>query len=69
MATFAAVQRNPWLGGYYERLKATGKPPKVALVATIRKLLCAVYSIAKNRRPFVCPAPPTTPEVDPESQT
>jgi len=43
MATFAAVQRNPWLGSYYKRLKAAGKPPKVALVATIRKLLCAVY--------------------------
>jgi hypothetical protein len=22
MATFAAVQRNPWLGGYYDRLMA-----------------------------------------------
>jgi transposase len=69
MATFAAVQRNPWLGAYYKRLKATGKPPKVALVATVRKLLRAVYSVAKNRRPFVCPRPPTTPAVSPESQT
>lgn len=42
MATFAAVQRNPWLGAYYQRLKATGKPPKVALIATVRKLLCGL---------------------------
>jgi transposase len=53
MATFAAVQRNVWLGAYYRRLKARGKLPKVALVATMRKLLVAVYSIAKHRRPFV----------------
>jgi transposase len=39
MATFAAVQRNPWLGAYYQRLKAAGKPPKAALIATVRKLL------------------------------
>jgi len=68
MATFAAVQRNPWLGSYYQRLKATGKPPKVALIATIRKLLCAVYSVAKNRRPFVCPGPPATPPAGREAQ-
>jgi hypothetical protein len=69
MATFAAVQRNPWLGAYYTRLKAAGKPPKVALVATMRKLLCAVYAVAKSRRPFVCPVSPTTPEASPESRT
>ena len=30
-----------------------GKLPKVALVACMRKLLLAVYSVAKHRRPFV----------------
>jgi len=29
--------------------------PKVALVAIIRKLMTAVYSVAKHRRPFVLP--------------
>jgi hypothetical protein len=27
--------------------------PKVALIAAMRKLLAAVYSVAKHRRPFV----------------
>jgi transposase len=56
MATFGAIQRNAWLRSCYERLKANGKPPKVALVATMRKLLSAVYAVAKNQKPFVCPS-------------
>jgi transposase len=53
MPTLAAVQHNPWLRAYYQRLRAHGKPPKLALVAAMRKLLAAVYSVAKNRKPFV----------------
>lgn len=52
MPTLTAVQRNPWLRAYYQRLIAAGKLPKVALVASMHKLLLAVYSVAKNRRPF-----------------
>jgi len=55
LATLSAVQRNPWLRAYYTRLKANGKLPRVALAAVMRKLLTAVYSVAKHRRPFVCP--------------
>jgi len=53
MTTLGAVRRNPWLGAYYQRLRAKGKPPKLALIAALRKLLMAVYSVAKHRRPFV----------------
>jgi len=53
MPTLTAVRKNPWLRVYYEGLRARGKLPKVALVASMRKLLAAVYSVAKNRRPFV----------------
>jgi transposase len=53
MPTLAAVRRNAWLRSHYQRLRARGKLPKVALVACMRKLLTAVYSVAKNRRPFV----------------
>ncbi len=53
MPTLTAVRRNPWLRAYYEGLLARGKLPKVALVAAMRKLLIAVYFVAKNRRPFV----------------
>ena len=53
MPTLVAVQRNPWLRAYYRRLRARGKLPKVALIAAMRKLLIAVYYVAKYRRPFV----------------
>jgi transposase len=62
MPTLTAVQKNPWLRAYYQRLIARGKPPKLALVACMRKLLTAVYSVAKNRRPFV---PILAPELAP----
>jgi transposase len=54
MPTLAAVTRcDPWLQSFYRRLVAHGKPHKVALVAATRKLLAAVYSVAKKRRAFV----------------
>jgi len=53
MPTLAAVQCNPWLRAYYRRLREAGKLPKVALIAAMRKLVTAIYSVAKNRRPFV----------------
>lgn len=53
MPILTAVRRNRWLKAFYDRLIARGKLPKVALVAAMRKLLGAIYSVAKNRRPFV----------------
>lgn len=53
MPTLVAVQRNPWLRAYYQRLRANGKPAKVALIAAMRKLLVAVYAVARTRQPFV----------------
>ena len=52
MPTLGAVRRNAWLKAFYEGLIARGKLPKVALVAAMRKLLHAAYSVAKNRKPF-----------------
>jgi transposase len=53
MPTLTAVRRNAWLRDYYQHLLKRGKLPKVALVACMHKLLFAVYSVAKHRRPFV----------------
>jgi len=53
MPVLTAVRRNPWLKAFYDRLIARGKPPKLALVAALRKLLHAVHSVARHRRPFV----------------
>jgi transposase len=55
MPTLSAVRVNPWLRAYYQRLRAAGKPGKVALVAVMRKLMAAVYSVAKHHRPFTLP--------------
>ncbi len=53
MPTLTAVRKNPWLRAYYQRLRARGKLPKVALMACMHKLLFAIYSVAKHRRPFI----------------
>jgi transposase len=53
MPTLTACQRNPCLKARYDRMRARGKLPKVALIACMRKLLAAVYSVAKHRRPFL----------------
>jgi transposase len=39
LATVASVRFNPVVRPFYQRLRATGKPAKVALVAAMRKLL------------------------------
>jgi hypothetical protein len=48
-----AVTHGPWLRAFYLRLVSAGKPQKVALVASMRKLVTAIYSMAKHRKPFV----------------
>ena len=53
MPTLSAIRVNPWLRAYYLRLRAAGKNPKVALIATMHKLLAAVFSVARRRQPFV----------------
>jgi len=39
MAALSAVWFDPTIRAFYQRLKAAGKPSKVALVACMRKLL------------------------------
>ena len=53
MAALVASRHNPVIKAFYQRLLAAGKPKKVALVACMRKLLLAVYTVAKHRKPFV----------------
>jgi transposase len=57
MPTVTAVRRSPWLRAFYLRLISAGKPPKVALLASMHKLVTAIYSVAKNRKPFVSRVP------------
>ena len=53
MVVLNAVRCNPWLRQYYERLRAAGKPGKVAVIAAMRKLLTAVWSVATHCKAFV----------------
>lgn len=39
MATLSAIRSNGSLRSFYQRLRTAGKPPKVALIASARKLL------------------------------
>ena len=53
MPTLRAVRHNPWLKAFYDRLVAAGKPKKVAIIASMRKLLGAIMSVARTKTPFV----------------
>jgi len=48
MATLTAVRPNPPLKAFYDKLVAAGKRKKVALVASMRKLLGMLNAIAKH---------------------
>jgi transposase len=61
MPTLTAVRKNPWLRAHHQQLRQRGKLPKVALVACMHKLLFAIYSVAKHRRPFVSKPAATAP--------
>jgi transposase len=48
MAALVAARCNPILKAFYQRLKAAGKPSKVALTAVMRKLIVLMNQILKN---------------------
>lgn len=48
MATVACTQHNPVIRAHYAQLKARGKPPKVALVACMRKLLTMLNAMLRD---------------------
>jgi len=43
---------DPFLHGFYQRQLEKGKPKKVAMVATARKLLVALYHMFKKNEPY-----------------
>ena len=52
MATLTAARRNPVIKAFYQRLIATGKLPKVALVACMRKLLSVLNAMVRTHKPW-----------------
>ena len=52
MAAAAATRWNPVIRTFYQRLRAAGKPAKVALTACMRKLLTIVNAIMRSQSPW-----------------
>jgi transposase len=53
MATISAIRCNDTIKAFAERLKKAGKPPKVVIVACMRKLLTIMNSMLKNNTPWI----------------
>jgi transposase len=52
LAALTAARYNPVLRIFYQRLRAAGKPAKVALTAVARKLLVLLNAILRDQRPW-----------------
>jgi transposase len=52
MPALVAIRHQPQLRGFYQHLRAQGKPKMVALTAVMRKLLHAIYGMFKHQKPF-----------------
>lgn len=52
LATLVAIRFNPPLRDVYERLVASGKPKKVAIVACMRKLLVILNAMKRDSTPW-----------------
>ena len=52
MSAVVAARHNPRIKAFYQRLRAAGKAPKVALVACMHKLLTILNAMVKHRTPW-----------------
>ena len=52
LATLSAARTNPLIRAFYNRLRARGKPMKVARCAAARKLLHLAWAIVMKGQPF-----------------
>ena len=57
MATQAAIRHNPDIALFAQRLKTTGKPAKVVIVACMRKLLTIMNIMLKTAQPWQASQP------------
>lgn len=52
MATIAAIRANPPIRDFYKRLRAQGKPAKLAITAAMRKLITTANAVITNDKPW-----------------
>lgn len=55
MGTLVATRHNPLIKEFYERLLEAGKPKKVAIVASMRKLLSILNALMRDGAVWRCP--------------
>ena len=53
MAALIAMRCNPALKAFHNRLAATGKKPKVVIVAVMRKMITTLNAMLRNETPWV----------------
>lgn len=56
MAALTGIRHNRVLRAFYQRLRAAGKRPSVALVAAMHKLLSILNAILRDQQPWANPA-------------
>ena len=52
MATLVAIQHNPVFNAFNLKLRASGKPPKVAITACMRKMIVTLNAILRDSTPW-----------------
>ena len=52
MAALTAIRHNPVIAAFNDRLRAAGKPPKLAITACMRKLLVIVNAMVRDQKPW-----------------
>ncbi len=52
MAAWVGTRFNPVIKAFYDRLRAAGKPRKVALVACMHKLITILNAIVRTKKPW-----------------
>ena len=55
MATVTAIRCNPVLKAFYKRLRAANKPPKLALIACLRRLITILNAMVKTQQRWHAP--------------
>jgi len=58
MAAVSSIRCNDTIKAYYQRLRQAGKPPKVAIVACMRKILTLLNALLREQRPIRKPPQP-----------
>ncbi|MEM9687535.1 MAG: IS110 family transposase [Bacteroidota bacterium] len=53
MAALVAIRHNQPMKDFYERLLSRGKQKKVAIVAVMRKMICILNQMVRNKTPWI----------------